>query len=66
MSKNLPTKCYQEIKEILSEKAHKRYQNHSKKKMKKKRQYGREHFKNLSEDENQKLAEYRKRYYRMR
>ena len=61
MSKNLPTKCYQEIKEILPEKAHKRYQNRSKKKMKKKLQYGREHFKNLSEDENQKLAEYRKR-----
>ena len=34
MSKNLPTKCYQEIKEILPEKAHKRYQNRSKKKMK--------------------------------
>ena len=61
MSKNLPTKCYQQIKEILPEKAHKRYQNRSKKKMKKKLQYGREHFKNLSEDENQKLAEYRKR-----
>ena len=33
---------------------------------KKKQLYGREHYKNLSEDEKQKLVEYRKEYYRMR
>ena len=32
----------------------------------KKRKYGREYYKNLSEDEKQKLVEYRKKYYRMR
>ena len=31
------------------------------KKKKKKQQYGREHYKNLSEDEKQKLVEYRKK-----
>ena len=34
--------------------------------MVRKRQYGREHCKNLSEDEKQNLVEYRKKYYRMR
>ena len=33
---------------------------------KKKQLYGREHYKNLSEDENQKLVEYRKKCYRKR
>ena len=37
-----------------------------KKKKKKKRQYGLECYKNLSDDEKQKLIEYRKKYYRMR
>ena len=37
-----------------------------KKKKKKKQQYGLERYKNLSEDEKQKLVEYRKKYYRMR
>ena len=37
-----------------------------KKKKKKKQQYSRELFKDLSENEKQKLAEYRKKYYRMR
>ena len=34
--------------------------------MVRKRQYGRERCKNLSEDEKQNLVEYRKKYYRMR
>ena len=37
-----------------------------KKKKKKKRQYSRERYKSLSEDEKDKLVEYRKKYYRMR
>ena len=37
-----------------------------KKKKKKKQQYGRECYKNPSEDEKQKLVEYRKKYYKMR
>ena len=36
------------------------------KKKKKKQQYGHEGYKNLSEDEKQKLAEHTKKYYRMR
>ena len=35
------------------------------KKKKKKQQYGRERYKNFSEDEKNKLVEYRKKYYRM-
>ena len=35
-------------------------------KKKKKQQYGCEHYKNLWEEEKQKLAEYRKAYYRLR
>ena len=37
-----------------------------KKKKKKKRQYGREGYKNLSHVEKNKLVEYRKKYHRMR
>ena len=59
-------KCYQENKERLHKKAHKRYQNLSKEEKERKRQYGREGYKNLSEDEKQKVAEYTKKYYRMR
>ena len=36
------------------------------KKKKKKQQHGSEPYKNLSEEEKQKLAEYRKKIYRMR
>ena len=54
---------YQENKERLQKNLVKD-QNLSKEK--KKRQYGCERYKNLSEDENQKLVEYRKKYYRMR
>ena len=37
-----------------------------KKKNKKKRQYGRKRYKNLSENDKAKLVEFRKKYYRMR
>ena len=36
------------------------------KKKSKKRHYGHERYNNLSEDEKQKLVEYRKKYYEMR
>ena len=36
------------------------------KKKKKKQQYGCEQYTNLSNDENQRLAEYRKKYYKTR
>ena len=51
MSENLSAKYCQENKEILQKKARKRYQNLSKKEKEKKRQYGRQYCKNLSEDE---------------
>ena len=38
----------------------------SKEEKEKKGQYGRENYKNLSENEKNKLVEYRKIYYRMR
>ena len=55
MSKNLSLKYFRENKERL--------QKNIKiflKKKNKKRQYGRERYKNLSEDQKQKVAEYRK------
>ena len=57
------------IKKIKKDckKACERYQNLSKEEMKKKKkQNHRECYKNLSEDEKQKLVEYRKKYYGMR
>ena len=66
MSKNLSAKYYQGNKERLQKKACQRYQNLSKEKIEKKRQYVHECYKNLSEDEKQKLVEHRKTYYRMR
>ena len=45
----------------------KRYQDLSEEQKEKKRQHGRERYKNhLSEDEEQKLVEYRKKNYRIR
>ena len=67
MSKILSAKYYQENKERLTKKAHKRYQNLCKKEKKeKKQQYGRKCNENLSKDEKQKLVEYRKKYSRMK
>ena len=37
----------------------------AKTKRKKKQEHGHERYKNLSEDENQKLVEYRKKYYKI-
>ena len=66
MSKNLSAKYYQENKETLQKKACERNQNLSKEVKEKKQQHSRECYENLSEDENNALAEYRKKYYRMR
>ena len=54
-------KHYQENKERLQKKAHKRYQNLSEEEPEKNCRYGRERYKNLSENEKQKLAKYRYR-----
>ena len=53
-------------KRKTTKKARKRYQNLSKEGKEKKQQYGLERCKNLSEDEKQKLVEYRKKYNGMR
>ena len=55
MATNLSGKHHQENKG-LREKACERYQNLSKKEKVKKQQYGREHYKNFSEDEKQNLV----------
>ena len=47
------------MKKRLQKKAHEWFQNISEKE-KKKREYGREHYKNHSKDEKQNLVEYRK------
>ena len=56
MSKNLSAKYYQENKERLHKKASEIRQNLSKE----------ERYKNLSENEKNKLIEYRRKYYRTR
>ena len=66
MSKTLLAKYYQENKERLQEKCAKDIKIFLKKKKGKKQEYGCERYKNLSEDEKQKLVEYRKKYYTMR
>ena len=57
---------YQKNKEKTTKKAYKRYQNPFKEEKLKKQQYGCESYKNLLEDDKQKLVEYRKKYYKMR
>ena len=64
MPKNLSAKYYQENKERLQKKLVKDIKIFLKKK--KKREYGREHYKNLSEEERHKLFESRKKHDRMR
>ena len=61
MSKDSSTKYYQDNKETLQEKACERYQSLCRKKKKKKQQYGCKQYKNIQEDEKQRLAEYRKK-----
>ena len=65
MYKNLSAKYYQENKYRL-QKACERFQKLSNEEKEKKRHYGQERQKNLSEDEKQKLVEYRKKCYGMR
>ena len=64
MSKNLSAKYYQENKRTLQKKLVKDIKIFLRKN-KKKPQYGCECFRNLSQDEKQKLVVYRKKYYRM-
>ena len=54
------------IKKRLQKKLTKDIKILLKKKNKKKQQYGCESYKNLLEDDKQKLVEYRKKYYKMR
>ena len=61
MSKTLSVKYYQENKERLQKKYCEAYQNPSKEEKVKNQQYGRERYKIISEDEKQKLVEYRKK-----
>ena len=56
MSKTLSAKYYQENKERIPEKLVKDIKIFIKKKKKKKQQYDGEHYKNVLEDEKQKLA----------
>ena len=65
MSKNLSAKYYQENKDYKRKLA-RDFSKEGRKETKKKRQYGRERYKNLSENKKNKLVEYRKKYYRMR
>ena len=64
MSKNLSVKYYQENKDYI--KSLWKLSKYLWRTKRKKQQYGREHYENRSEDERQKLVEYRKKYYRMR
>ena len=61
MSKYLSAKYYQENKERLQKEAYERYQNLFKEEKVKNWQYGREHYKNVSEIEKDELVEYRKK-----
>ena len=63
MFKTLLAKYYPENKERLQKNLVKDIKIFLKKKKKKKQQYGCEHYKNLSEDEKQRLVEYRRKYH---
>ena len=65
MSKTLSANIIKKVKKDYKKKLIKDIKVFLKKK-KKKREDGRERYKNLVEDEKQKLVEYRKKYYRMR
>ena len=60
MCRNLSAKCYQENKERLQKKFVKDVKIYLKKKIKNQR-FDHERYKNLAEDEKQKLVEYRKK-----
>ena len=65
LSRNSSAEYYQENKERLQKKLIK-YSKIFLEKKRKKEKNGCEHYKNLSEDEKEKLGEYRKKYCRMR
>ena len=64
MYKNSSAKYYQKNKEILQQQIIRDIKFFLKKR-KKKQEYGPEQYKNLSEDEKQRLVEYRKSYFEM-
>ena len=66
MSKYLSAKYYWKIKEMLLKKLLKDAKIFLNKKNKKRQQYCCECYKNLSENEKNKLVEHRKKYYKMR
>ena len=59
MTKQASAKYYQKTNKIFFKKSRGRYQNISDKEKNKKREYDRERYKNLLEDEKQNLFEYR-------
>ena len=65
MSKHLAAKYYEDNQERLQRKVLKDTKVFLKKKKKKKQHYGCKIYKYLPENEKQKLAEYRKKYYKM-
>ena len=66
MSKYLSAKYYRKIKEMLLKKLLKDVKIFLNKKNKKRQQYCCECYKNLSENEKNKLVEHREKYYKMR
>ena len=56
-------KYYQENKEKIQKKSHKRYENVTKGEAYNKQEYVCEQYKNISKTEKQRPVEYRKRYY---
>ena len=63
MSEDSSAKIYQNNKERIQKKLLKDIKVFLKKENEKKWQYGRERYKNLPEDEKQKLAEYREKIF---
>ena len=55
-------KKYNKIKEVLREKARKKYRGLSEEEENKKREYGRNRYHNISEEDKQKLKEYQRNY----
>ena len=66
MSKYLSAKYYRKIKEMLLKKLLKDVKIFLNKRNKKRQQYCCQCYKNLSENEKNKLVEHRKKYYKMR
>ena len=66
MSKDSSAGCYQKTNKRLKKSLLICIKTLLKKKKNRKREYGRERYKNLSENAKQRLVEHRKRYYKMR